>query len=321
MRFTRGPIVARATILVIAAGLPAFAQLPAAGPDQHLSAPADIAAVTDIEYCTGGGKPLLMDLYRPRTNRPADNPGLAPAVLWIHGGGWRNGSKAQNSVAILLAQNGFVAATLNYRLSGEAPFPAAIEDSKCAVRFLRSHAAQYGIDADRIGVGGGSAGGHLAMLVGYADKNAGLEGSGGWPDASSAVRAVVSYFGPADFSVGHTAFENGKGPAPLKFLGGTLEEKPDVYRRASPVTYVTPNAPPLLMIHGDRDRTVPFDQSERMLAACKRAGVQAELVKVEGADHGFRPASDKPNSVSSEQIRALTVDFFKRYLTFGNGTK
>src|ERR1700726_4619649 len=136
--------------------------------------------VADIQYCTGGGKPLLMDVFIPnhRNRQPT------PAILWIHGGGWERGDKNGNSGAQLLANQGFVTASLFYRLSGDSPFPADIEDCKCAIRFLRANAARYGIDPDRIGVAGASAGGHLAELVATADATAGLEGQGGWESVS-----------------------------------------------------------------------------------------------------------------------------------------
>jgi acetyl esterase/lipase len=266
--------------------------------------------VSDIHYGTGDGKPLLMDLFLPK--QPIRRP--TPAVLWIHGGGWELGDKSGNSGAKLLGSHGFVTAALTYRLSGQARFPAAIEDCKCAIRFLRASAAKYGIDSERIGVAGASAGGHLALLVGTADEKAGLEGSGGWPGVSSKVSAAVSWYGPTDFTVGEKAFERGSGRAPAKFLGGTWAEKPDVYRRASPISYVSATAPPILLFHGDHDQIVPFSQAERMLAAYRKAGREAQLIKVEGAGHDFVPVSDKPPSVSRQEIEARTVGFFEKHL-------
>ena len=264
----------------------------------------------DIEYCNGGGKSLLMDILLPKKPSPAPRP----AVLFLHGGGWENGDKEDHTVAALLASSGFVAATINYRLSGEATFPAAIEDSKCAVRYLRAQAARYGIDPERIGAMGSSAGGHLAMLVGCADEQAGLEGSGGWQDVSSRVKAVVSYFGPSDFTVEEAGVETDSVGLVRKFLGGTIEEKPELYRRASPITYISPGTPPLLMIHGDRDNVVPIEQSERMLRAYREVGQSAEMIRVEGAGHDFQPSSEMPNSLNPQEIDSVTVDFFKKSL-------
>src|ERR1700675_3063662 len=137
--------------------------------------------ISDVQYCTGGGRPLLMDVFIPKHR----NWTPTPAVRWIHGGGWERGDKNGNSGALLLANEGFVTASLFYRLSGDSPFPADIEDCNCAIRFLRANATKYGIDPDRIGVAGASAGGHLAELVVTADQRAGLEGDGGWQGVSS----------------------------------------------------------------------------------------------------------------------------------------
>src|SRR5260370_16837115 len=177
----------------------------------------DYAVVSDIQYCTGGAKTLLMDVFVPRTRLRQPSP----AVLWLHGGGWERGDKNGSSGARFLASAGFVTASIYYRLSGEAKFPAAIEDCKCAIRYLRANAAQYGIDPERIGVAGASAGGHLALLVGTADEKAGLEGTGGWPNVSSGVKAVVSFFGPTHFRAIDPDF-GPRGQAPiLTFVGRT----------------------------------------------------------------------------------------------------
>ncbi len=292
--------------------------VPAIPPDHAALAdapriPDNVKVMKDVQYCTGGGHPLLLDLYRPRN--PVGNP--SPAVLWIHGGGWRIGSKEGSPLAVNLASKGFVAVSVNYRLSGEAPFPAAIEDAKCAVRYLRANAAKYGIDPKRIGVAGSSAGGHLALLVGAAHESAGLEGSGGWDGVSSRVSAVLSWFGPADFSVGPTAFERGSGPSIIAFLGGTPQNRPENYRNASPVTWVSKDDPPLLLFHGDEDTTVPFDQSVRMEEAYRKAGLDVELVKVENAGHNFTPAGNKPISPTLPEIMEKSVAFFQKNLGTG----
>jgi dipeptidyl aminopeptidase/acylaminoacyl peptidase len=157
----------------------------------------------------------------------------------------------------------------------------------------------------------------LALLIATAHESAGLEGSGGWPGVSSRVNAVLSWYGPADFSVGPSAFERGSGPSIIAFLGGTPEQSPANYRNASPVTWVAKDDPPLLMFHGNEDTTVPFDQSLRMEGAYRKAGLNVELVKVENAGHNFTPAGDKPISPTLEQIRAKSVAFFQRNLKSG----
>jgi acetyl esterase/lipase len=266
--------------------------------------------VSDVQYCTGAGKPLLMDIFVPEM--PLRRP--APAVLWLHGGGWERGDKDETTGALLLTENGFITASINYRLSEVSPFPAAIEDCKCAIRFLRANAAQYGIDPERIGVAGASAGGHLALLVATSSENASLEGSGGWPEVSSRVAAASAWYGPTDFTVGEKAFDRKNSRAVVKFLGGSINQKPDVYRQASPITYVSSESPPILLVYGDRDETVPFSQATRMLQAYKRAGATAELIKVVGVGHDFQRAIGRQAPVDIDEIQEKTVEFFRKYL-------
>jgi acetyl esterase/lipase len=266
--------------------------------------------ISDVPYCTGGGEPLLMDVFIPekRLRTPA------PAVLWLHGGGWERGDKNGSSGAELLAAQGFVTASIFYRLSGDWPFPADIEDCKCAIRYLRANAARYGIDASRIGVAGASAGGQLAMLVALAGKDAGVEGAGGWSEVSSGVQAVSSWYGATDFAVGAAEFEHHTGRAVVKLFRGTLEEKPQEYRRASPITYVSASSPPLLLIHGEKDEIVPFDQAVRMKQRYDSAGASVEFIGVKNAGHDFKEAGDGPLSPSIEEIHQRTIEFFKKYL-------
>lgn len=286
---------------VILSALPLAAQVMA-----QTSEPQFIV-MSDVQYCTGRGRPLLMDVFIP--NHRSQPP--TPAVLWIHGGGWEQGDKNGHSGAAFLANEGFVTASLSYRLSGDSPFPAAIEDCKCAVRFLRANASRYGIDPDRIGVAGSSAGGHLAELVATADPSAGLEGDGGWRNVSSKVQAAASYFGVSDLTV---PFPNDTVPVIVKFLRGTEREKPELYRRASPIFYVSKNDPPLLLVHGEKDDVVPFDQSARMAETYRRVGLLVEFIAVKNAGHDFQHIGEAPISPSVENIHQKTVEFFKRYL-------
>jgi acetyl esterase/lipase len=251
-----------------------------------------------------------MDIFIPRA-RPTIP---TPAVLWLHGGGWERGDKNGSSGARFLAAAGFVTASIYYRLSGEAKFPANIEDCKCAIRYLRANATRYEIDPNRIGIAGASSGGHLAMLVGTADEAAGFEGSGGWPRVSSRVKAVVSYYGPTDFRTMSTDFGARAQAAITKLLGVPFQGNPGVYAHASPITYVSRDDPPLLIFHGDGDSLVPFVQSERMRDAYLKAGLKVELVKVGNANHDFEPVSDRPISIGIEQIHSMTVEFFKKNL-------
>jgi acetyl esterase/lipase len=263
----------------------------------------------DIPYCTGGGRPLLMDVFIPdyRIRTPT------PAVLWIHGGGWEMGDKNDNFGAKLLANEGFVTASLSYRLSGDSPFPAAIQDCKCAIRFLRGNAVKYGIDPDRIGAAGSSAGGHLAELAATADQSAGLEGDGGWLNISSKVQAAASYYGVSDLTV---QFPQETEQVIVKFFRGIEKEKPDLYRKASPICYVSKDDPPLLLVHGEEDKDVPFAQSVRMVQAYRRLGLSVEFIAVQNAGHDFEHVGDAPISPSVETIHQRTVDFFKRYLVW-----
>ena len=270
----------------------------------------DFQIVKDIKYGSGDGISLELDMYIPET--PIASP--MPAVIFIHGGGWRSGDKYPSRINTL-ASHGFFGLSINYRLSGIATFPAAVEDAKCAVRWLRANAEKYNVDPNRIGVWGGSAGGHLAMIVGCADKAAGLEGNGGWEGVSSRVQAVCSYWGPGDFvswfkSVG----TNRTITAEFEFLGGTIIEKPDVYRLASPVTHVTIDDPPLLMVHGNLDPVVPYSQSEIMYQAYTQAGLDVALVEVTGAGHGLKQVTENPVSPSRKDVDQMVVDFFVKHL-------
>ena len=269
--------------------------------------------VADVQFCTGGGRPLLMDVFIPnhRNRLPT------PAVLWIHGGGWDHGDKNGHSGAAFLANEGFVTATLSYRLSDDSPFPAAIEDCKCAIRFLRANAGHYGIDPDRIGVAGSSAGGHLAELVATADQSARLEGDGGWQNVSSNVQAAASYFGVSDLTM---QFPQDTVQVIVKFVRGTEKEKAELYRKASPIFYVSKDDPPLLLVHGEKDDGVPFEQSARMAETYRREGLPVEFIAVKNAGHDFQHLGDAPISPSLDIIHQRTVEFFKRYLVSAPST-
>ncbi|MFC2003481.1 alpha/beta fold hydrolase [Chloroflexota bacterium] len=264
-------------------------------------------AIKDVEYGRASDIPLLLDIYIPET--PIASP--IPAIVFIHGGGWKDGDKGSELYIrkfSYLAKHGFFVVSINYRLSGVAPFPAAVEDSKCAVRWLRANAEKYNVDPQRIGVAGGSSGGHLALMVGCVDKTAGLEGNGGWEEFSSQVQAVVSYYGHSDFNSYEVS------GAVILFLGGTTDEIPDTYVLASPITHVKAGNPPLLLIHGELDPKVPYNQSEEMYQAYQQAGLETELIKVSAAGHGFRPAGETPISPSLDEIEQIRLDFFVEHL-------
>jgi acetyl esterase/lipase len=247
--------------------------------------PADVTFETGIEYANPDGQHLQLDLARPKVGS-----GPFPTVLCIHGGGFRAGSReSYDTQVVRLAHNGYVAATITYRLAPKYPFPAAVHDSKAAVRWLRANAAKYSVDPDRIGVTGGSAGGHLALFLGVTGDVKEFDGDVGNADRSSRVACVVNYFGPSDFTQSYGKSVDAAEVLPL-FLGGNLETARTMHLRASPLYWVTPNAAPTLCIHGTDDKYVAHEQSVWLTDRLKAAGVEAELLTLKGAGHGFKGA-------------------------------
>ncbi len=294
--------------LLAAIVLCSFALAAPAGAQAAPSVPEDLTMDADLEYGRVGDHVLRLDLCRPR--RPAGD--RLPAVIVIHGGGWQSGRKEDMILATTgFAQRGYVAASINYRLSGVALFPAAVEDAKCAVRWLRANAAQYGVDADRIGAFGVSAGGHLALLLALVDDTEGMEGTGGNPGVSSWVRAACGWCAPSDFRRGEMEFAPNIRPLLTSFLGRRFAEDAEPYRRGSPATYATWDDAPILLVHGDRDPVVPFDQSERMLEACRRAGAECRLIRVRNGDHGFQPADAPATEPGFLEVVEETYRFFE----------
>jgi acetyl esterase/lipase len=259
--------------------------------------------VRDVEYGTGGGRPLKLHLVKPKS--PAQEP--MPVVVYIHGGAWRSGNR-DGGVRPLsrLAARGYFGASIEYRLSSEAKFPAQIEDCKAAIRFLRSRAKEYGIDPDRIGVWGPSAGGHLVALLGTSGDVKELEGKGGSAEFSSRVQAVVDWFGPTDFlKMGKNKIDHDAANSPESLLvGGPIQENKEKVAAANPITYVSKDDPPFLVIHGDKDDLVPLSQSELFHAALEKAGVPSKLHVVPGAGHGF----------GGRELEAMVDEFLDRHL-------
>lgn len=246
--------------------------------DLSIDLPDTIALERNIEYGKGGPMSLKLDLYKPK-----EHDQLLPAVIFIHGGAWKGGHRqTYHYYCTKFAEHGYIAATISYRLTGDAPFPAAVEDAKCAVRWLRANAMKLGIDPNRIAVAGGSAGGHLSMMVGYSPDVRELEGTGGHGDVSSAVQAVVDLYGPTDLT---TEFARSKGEV-IGFLGNkTMDEEPERYKLASPITHVSKDDPPTLILHGSIDSTVPIEQAELLVEALKKNGVAYDYDRVEGWPH------------------------------------
>lgn len=263
--------------LVVALSAAALAQDKPKGPP----VPAGISYVPEIEYGTGGGEKLRLDLARPEKLEKA-----APCIVVIHGGGWAGGNKQQHTDLIFkLAQQGYVAATVGYRLVPKQRFPAQVEDVKCAVRYLRAHADEHTLNPQLIGAVGFSAGAHLSMLLGTMGKDDGLEGMGGHADQSSQVQCVVAFFGPTDLTrTDFPAISNG---LVSNFLGSTPEEDKGERKRASPITYLDAGDAPLLIFQGTKDKLVPHTQATVMADAMTKAGVAGRIELLIGADHGW----------------------------------
>lgn len=252
--------------------------------------PEGIRAQRDVEYARAGDRPLLLDIFYPeKAGKPA------PLIIWVHGGAWRAGSK-NGTPAMFLLRHGYAVASVEYRLSQVATFPAQIEDCKAAVRFLRANAKRYSVDPERFGAWGSSAGGHLVALLGTAgdvkafDKGENL-------DVSSRVQAVCDWFGPTNFlKMGKGAMDHDSANSPESLLvGGPIQQNPEKVAAADPITYVTKDDPPFLIMHGDKDNTVPINQSELLHAALQKAGVSSVFKVMEGQGHGFRgPGTTEP---------------------------
>ena len=265
--------------------------------------PPDVRFLQDLEYVPGGHERQKLDLYLPKDTDESDRP---PLIVWIHGGAWLGGSK-DRCPALRFLRKGYAVAGINYRLSQHAIFPAQIEDCKAAIRWLRANSKEHNLDPKRIGVWGSSAGGHLVALLGTTgnikefDKGQNLK-------FSSRVQAVCDFFGPTDFTKMSSFPTKMKHDAPdspeAKLVGGPVQECKEACRRANPITYVTKDDPPFLIMHGDKDPLVPHNQSELLFEALKKAGVQVKLHTVKGGGHGF----------SGPDIDKIVDDFFDKQL-------
>ncbi len=232
----------------------------------------------DIPYVANGHARQTLDLYIPLTGQPV------PLVVWVHGGAWKLGSKDWINVKYL-TQQGYAIASVDYRFSGDAKFPAQIQDCNTALNFLVANAASYGIDPKRLVVGGGSAGAHLALLLGLARS-----GMSFGADPNIHLLAILDFFGPVDFVSLLEEVDQGQEREEAedvfhRLLGASPATRPDLARLASPLTYVSPGNPPVMILHGDKDASVPYRQSQQLRARLTQAGIRNELVTVKGVGH------------------------------------
>jgi acetyl esterase/lipase len=276
-------------------------------PPQAAPLPAGVEAHRDLSYGPHPERNVL-DLYVPMSDKPL------PLVIWVHGGGWQNGSKNGNNPAMQLLARGYAVAAVNYRLSQHAVFPAQIHDCKAAVRFLRANAGKYNLNPAAFGVWGSSAGGHLVTLLGTSGGNPALDPTPGKSIVSDRVQAVCDFYGPTDLAkMGEQSGPNSKidhnapNSPESRLIGGPIQENKDKAAKANPVEYVSKDSPPFLILHGDADPLVPLAQSELLVAALKKVGAEVELVVIKGGGHGGA-------EFGTPEYQAKITAFFDRHL-------
>ncbi len=257
----------------------------------------------DVTYARYGDRTLEMDIFRPK-----EVWGDLPAIVCIHGGGWQKGSKINHrNVAQALAARGFVTASISYRLSGEAQFPAQIQDCKAAVRFLRANAKSYGIDSDKIGVIGLSAGGHLAALLGTSGGVQELEGDGGNAEFSSTVQAAVPMGAQTDFLSERNRKISAEKEIWQKFMGGSRDEQPELYRLASPLAHLDKTDPPMWLITGEND--APSTHGDELRQKMEEFGMPNGLTVIKDAPHAFTV-----KQVWFDEMLNVAAEFFQTHL-------
>ncbi len=303
-RFLR--ILALAPLLVLAACLSATPRTAAAPPET-------VRVEKGIVYATAGRDKLQLDIAMP------PGPGPFPCIVMLHGGAWQWGSRKElsdnekgkdgqllPSWIQTVASKGYVTATVGYRLAPKYKFPAMFEDVRSAVRFLRANAATYHIDPKKFGAVGFSAGAQLALLLGLCDKSRGFD-VGEHLDESGQVQCVVDFFGPTDLKL-YAATPGIEDGWMVPFLGKDCKTDPNVYKRASPLTYVTKEAPPILILHGTFDLIVPIKHSEELYQALKDAGTPVEMVTIPFGGHGGW------NNAEMDKAEKATFAFLDKYL-------
>lgn len=276
------------------------------------TAPTGFRALRDLDYVGSGNQRQMLDLYLPEAK--ADKPN--PLVVYIHGGGWEAGSKDQADVLVGLLKGGtpYAGASLNYRLTDQAQWPAQIYDCKAAIRWLRAHAQEYNLDPDKIAVFGISAGGHLVSMLGVTGGVQELEGTlGKHLDQSSRVSCVLDFCGPSDFLTfggkGSVIDPDDPKGALAKLIGGPLKDRQEQGRKASPVSYITPDDAPFLIIHGDKDTLVPYSQATEFETALKAAHVPAILLTGTDGGHVFLsgPLVERMHSFNARHLQGKDI--------------
>lgn len=287
-------------LLVLAIGIPANAF-------GQTSSSSAFTVDRNLVFTETPDKSLTLNLYRP-----VNAAGKPPVVVLIYGGAWMmRFPQSQTRKAEWLARNGYAAAVIDYRLSSEAIFPAPLYDCKAAVRWIRANADKYNIDTAHIGAWGDSSGGHLASLLGVTAGITNLEGNGGNPGESSEVQAVVDFFGPADLvsiASEKSVIPHAKADSPeSRLIGGPLLDNIEKAKAASPITYATNHPAPFLIVHGDQDQLVPWEQSELFYEALTHAGADVTFYTIAGAGH-------EDLKFDSPMMRAAVKAFFDKHL-------
>ena len=267
-----------------------------------------------LMYVEGSDCSHTLDLYLPQKS---DKP--LPLIVWIFGGGWSVGDKEDRNPAIPFSGKGYAVACINYRLSGEAKFPAQIEDCKAAVRWLKAHATTYNIDPYHVGVWGAASGGHLAALLGTTGSVKDFDSIGQDRDISSSVQAVCDFYGPTDFlqmasqAPANSAIQHDSSGSPeAGLIGGPVQQNKEKAERANPIKYITRNAAPFLIVHGLNDTMVPVGQSTLLSEALQKAGIDTTIQRIR-AGHGG-------SAFERSDITQMVQSFFEKHLK-GTDTK
>lgn len=287
-------------------------------PKSLVTWPDGVTSIADVTYSTiVGYRPLVIDIYMP-----AKKVGPKPLILHIHGGGWvaghtRHSGALSNFPAVLakLASEGYVVASLEYRLANEAPFPAQLQDARAALRYLKANAAEYGIDPAKTGIWGGSAGGHLSALTALSCGESSLDVADNTYEAGSeCVQAAAIWYGVFDFAALAAGRPNQQDSAAARLLGCAGKCVAADYAPASPVSYIDPSDPPMLLIHGENDQVVPVAQSHLAEAKLKATGVRVESIYIPGVDHSFIGSSHEQTTQATLKAVNATFDFFDKNL-------